>query len=143
CIISRQRAAAKREPPGRLNRERLCGRLLFELASLVSSLYGRVRVESEIRGLCSGAVCVNALLLRRVHTEKRSRGDYGMTTKALFVSVISRSSAPWASPRRPIATSLRACARVCGVVVQGVARYVVNDDQLSAVVMHVVGGAED
>ena len=67
-----------------------------------------------------------------------------MTTKALFVSVISRSSV--LGPHldaQAIATSLRAYAGVGGVVVQVVARPVVNDDQLSAVVMHVVAGAED
>jgi hypothetical protein len=42
-----------------------------------------------------------------------------------------------------IATSLLAYAGVGGVVVQVIARPVVNDDQLSAVVMHVIASAED
>jgi hypothetical protein len=67
CVISRQRAAAKREPPACLNRERLCERPLCELACLVSYLRRRVRADAEIGGLLSDAVCVNALLLRRVH----------------------------------------------------------------------------
>jgi hypothetical protein len=67
CIISRQRAATKREPPARVNSERLCERLLGELACLVSYLYRCVRADSKIRSLLSDAVCVNPLLLRRVH----------------------------------------------------------------------------
>jgi hypothetical protein len=47
------------------------------------------------------------------------------------------------STGQAIATSLLAYAGVGGVVVQVVARPVVHDDELSAIVMHVVTGAED
>jgi len=50
-----------------MNCERPYERLLCEFACLVSYFYGRVSAVSEIRGLFSDAVCVNALLFRRVH----------------------------------------------------------------------------
>jgi hypothetical protein len=69
CIITRKIAAAQREPPACLNRERFCERLLREFACLASNFNRCIRANSEIRGLLSDAVCVNARSSSSVSTK--------------------------------------------------------------------------
>jgi hypothetical protein len=67
CVISPNRAASECTPPACVDRERLCERLFCEFACFVAYLNYRVSTDSKICGLLSDAVCVNALLLRRVY----------------------------------------------------------------------------